>query len=122
MHAGLPADRGVVAYFDVAGELSEIAHRHAVSEYAVVRDVSVRQQQAVVAHRGNLVVSGSSLNADVFPHHRPASNAREGSLSRILAILRRSADRCEGKDLALFADLGPAINDDVRLQHGPGTD
>ena len=74
MDAGLAADGSVVPDLDVTRELREIAHRHAVAEHAVVRDVDVGEQQAVVADRRHLVVSGRPLNAHVLAQDRAVAD------------------------------------------------
>src|SRR5690606_6861387 len=53
MHRREAADDHIVAHFAVPGERSGIGERHIVPDDAVMRDMAVGHEHAVVAHHGS---------------------------------------------------------------------
>src|SRR5690242_21781912 len=117
MYAGVRAD--VRAVFDnhVAGECRRVGHDHAVADEAIVRDVGLGHDQAVVADaRDHAAARGAAMNGDKLANLVACADARFGWFAFVFEILRREADRNEGKDVCLGTDRRASVDDYVRLE------
>ena len=99
------------------GERRAVRHNHVVAEDAVVRDVGLGHNQAVVAGRGQAAAAlRAAMDGDELADAVAPPDARLGRLALVLQILRGQADGDEGEDVRVVADSGAPVNDAVRFQ------
>src|SRR5947209_7972547 len=101
MHPDHAADSRVIVNDDVSGKLREIAHRYTVPDTAVVSNVPVGEQQAVIADGGYFFFAGCPLHAHVLAQHGAAADRRVRAFAFILTVLRGAADRGKWIDLTV---------------------
>src|SRR5690348_13975472 len=111
MNAGVSADVRAVFDNDVPRERRGVGHDDAVADETVVRDVRLGHDQAVVADaREHAAAGGAAMNGDKLANLVAGADARFGWLTFVLEILRREADRDEGKNVCLSADGSATVD------------
>ena len=81
----------------MARECGCIGHDHAVADQAVVSNVGLGHDQAVVADFGEHAAAGSAaVNGDEFTYLVALADVRFGGLAFVLQILRRQSDGDRG--------------------------
>src|SRR5918993_139766 len=115
--ARVGADVRAVGDFDVAGERGGVSHDDAVADAAVVRDVRLGHDEAVVADGGEHPAAlRAAVDGDELAYLAATADARLRRLAPVLQVLRREADGDEGEDVRVVADLGAPLDDAVRVE------
>src|SRR5262245_57523095 len=98
MHTGIGADVCAVFNHYVARERRGISHDHAVADQAIVSNVGLGHDQAVVADFGEHATAGSTaVNGDEFTYLVSLADACFGGLTFVLEILGSKSDGDERK-------------------------
>jgi hypothetical protein len=116
MHARVRPDVGAVIDSDVTGQRGGVGHNDVIANQAIVRDVSLGHQKAIVADLCQAAsASGAAMDGDELPNARAAAYYGSCFLSGELQILRRQANRHKRVDVRLVIDLRAAINHAMRI-------
>src|SRR5688572_8675688 len=114
-------DRGVagqdhpVAELHVAGECRAVRHDALAADDAVVRDVRVRHEQAVVTDRGHAAAARrAAVDRAELPEHVAVADLEPRRLTGVLAVLRGVADRGELEYARVAAERGRPLDDGMR--------
>src|SRR5947209_11633334 len=117
MHAGVSAHVRAVFDLHVARERCAVRHDNAIPQVAVMRDVRLRHDQAVVTYLSEHTAAFcAAMYGDKLAYAVAATHARLRGLALVLQILRCQAYRNEGKDVRVVAYHGSPINDAVRVE------
>ncbi len=107
------ADDGVVVDDDFAGELCGVGDDDVVAYAAVVGDVRVGHDQAVVAHDGAPFGGGATVDGDVFAQGGVVAYYGVGFFATEFEVLGYRADDCAGEDGAVASDACAFEDGDV---------
>src|SRR5438045_2126347 len=89
MYSRVRADVGAVVNNDVAGECGGVGHDHVITDDAVVGDVSLRHQEAVVADLCDAATAfGAAMNSDELANARATAYLCFSLFAGELQILR----------------------------------
>ncbi len=111
MNARIRTDIGAVFNGDMAGQGRGIRHQHVVSDQAVVRDMRLGHQEAIVAEPGNAATAfGAAVDGDEFANPIAATDLGHGWFARKLQILWRQSYRNEWVQMSLVPDARPAVD------------
>ena len=111
-----------IADGDVAGQHDVIRDDHLVADAAVVGDVGVDHQQAVVAD-GRLRIGGKgAMDGDVFADRVVAADDHVAGVFRRMDVLGHSAEHRAVADAAVFTEDCAALDRHAAFQDAPGAD
>ena len=113
MHTRHAADHDTILDDCVSCKHRRVAHDNAVAEYAVVRDVCIRHQQAVVADTRLLALARRTVYRRTLADRRAVADERIALFTLKLQILRHLTNRRALEDMAVAPDLRPFLDDDV---------
>src|SRR5439155_6956467 len=83
---------------------------------AVMRDMHVRHQEIVVADGGVAATAGgATVDRCELADGVAFADGQPRALTLVLEVLRRKTDRRHREDVRLVADIGPAVDDDRRV-------
>src|SRR6185312_7309042 len=83
----------------------------------IVRDVSVGHDQRVTAHaRHPAALDGAPVDGDKLANLVVVADLEPGGFAGVSDVLRRHADRTEGKEAVVRADFRRSLDGDVRNQ------
>src|SRR4029079_8598856 len=117
MHTGIRADVRAIFDHDMSGKRGCVCHDDAIADQAIVRDVCLGHNQAVVDEASQHAAAGSaSMNGYEFAYLVALADACFGRLAFVLQILRSKADGDEGKCLGAGADRCVTVDDAVRFE------
>jgi hypothetical protein len=92
-------------------ERSRVRHDHAISNQAIVRDVRLGHEKAIIAYPGHSAATRRApVNGNEFANPRPAADFRNGLFAGEFQILRRQSDRNKREDMTFVAEPRAAIN------------
>src|SRR5205085_10576718 len=101
----------------VTGEWCGVGHDDAVADQAIVRDVRLRHEEAIVARlRQHPAALRAAMVGDELADMIAPADARLGWLALVFHILRRAADGDAGKHVGLVADPRAAVNNAVCVE------
>ena len=99
----------MIAQLHMARECSQIRHDDVIAQFAVVGDVTVGHDHAVVADPGSaLSCGGTPVDGHVFPDLVAIADNDLGGLALVVQILWGHADGGKGTDEVIPADGGAA--------------
>ena len=102
---------------DVASQGRGVGQNHVVADVAIVRDVGVSHHQGVAAHAGqSAALDGAAVDGDELANLVVVADFEPGRFAGVGQVLRRHADRAEGKEAIVCADPGRSFDGDVRNQ------
>src|SRR6185295_6040019 len=94
-----------------------------VADDRVVRNVGKRHEQIVAADaRHAFVLGGTAVQRHVLPDHVPVADREPRRLAAIFLVLWRAAHGCELEHHVVRAQLGRALDNDVRTDARPRSD
>src|SRR6266550_7113068 len=117
MYTGVSSDVRVVFNNYVTGERSGIRHDHAITEYAIVGNVGLCHEQAVVANPGqHFSAGGTAMDCHKLPDQVSPADACFGGLTFVFQILGGKANGNKRKDSRVLPNHRTAIYYNVRVQ------
>ena len=123
MHGAKRAEHGVLFNGHVSGERGGVDQHGVVGYLAVMPDVGISHDEAVIADAGD---AAALLRAAVDGHALADEVVITDLKAHVLAfegvVLRLEADGAEGEDAVAGADLGRALDVDVGDEFGGVTD
>src|SRR6266849_1457998 len=120
MHARIGANVRAIFDDDMTRERGRVGHDHFVSQHAVVRDVRLGHDEAIITGFCQAAAAfGAAMNGDKFADAIAAPNLSFRKLAREFQILRRQANRNERKNMSVVADTRVSINHAVRVDAHP---
>src|SRR5438093_6427725 len=112
VHARARADVDVVLDRHVPAERRHVAEDRVVTHVAVVRDVHVRHEHVAIANRRHAAAAlRAAMDRDELAEDVALADRQPRLLAAELEVLWGLADRRDRIDLAVVADLGPALDD-----------
>src|ERR1051325_1405967 len=88
VHAGIRADVRAVRDLHVPGQRRAVSHNHTIAEDAIMRDVGLGHDQAIVARlRDDPPALRAAMNGDEFAYAIAPADARLGGLSLVFQVL-----------------------------------
>ena len=114
MDARHAADDGTVLDDGMACEAREVRHDDVVADDAIVRDMRERHEQAVITDARLFAFARRAVDGRALADCRAVADEDVALLALEFQILRLLADRGALENLAVFADLRPARDDNVR--------
>ena len=113
MDAGPAADDGEIADLAMAREHHVVGEHDVAAHPAIMRDVGIGQEEAAIPDdRRSRAVHGARIHRHAFADDAILADHEGGRLALVAQVLRRVADRREGKD------PGPGTHDGVAIDHG----
>ena len=100
----------------VAGQRAVVGQNHVVAQQHVVGDVAVGEDMVVRPHHRRLAVACGAVHGDVFAEGVVVADACPRCAALPFQVLRLETDGGEREKLVTCADLGVAVDDDVRMQ------
>lgn len=122
MDRGVARDDGPRPDRDMTAKQSTADERCVIADLAVVPDVRVRHQQAVVTDDGRGTIRGAAMNGHSFPQHAAVADHAVAQAILVGVVLGRVADDGMGVDFALGTDRRVAHDDDGGGDAAVGTD
>ena len=116
MNAAVATNHDVVLDRDVAAQHGTVAHDNVVTQHAVMRDMTGREEDVVGSNPGAVAVVGGAVDRDVFAEDVAVANAEAGIAAGELEILGFSTDTGVRKHLAGLAQLRVAFDGRVVVQ------
>src|SRR4030095_8607001 len=99
-----------IGNFDVPRESRCVCHDDFAADLAVMCDVGLSHEEIVVADPGHSAATRcAAVDSDKLADLISLSDLGRSRFASILQVLRRQADRYEGKDVCLFTDDGGAV-------------
>src|SRR5260221_505990 len=94
MHARISAHICTVCYLHVTGESGGVRHDHVVADLAIVGDMDLRHQQAVITDPGQTATAGgSAMHGDELPDIVSLADLNAGRFPPVFQVLRSKPDR-----------------------------
>src|SRR5258708_10272152 len=119
MHRTQRADTGPVFDGDVSTESCGVGHDDVAADLAIVCDVSVGHDQVVIADLGEApALYGAAIDGDELTNLVVVADFQAGRLAGVGQILWRQADRREGEEAVICADLCRPFHAHLR-HHSP---
>ncbi len=104
----MPADRRLIGHDDV------------IAKDTIVRDARSRHEHAVIAGHGYAATFfGAGVHDDILAHQHAITDDQLRRFTLVRQMLRRTAQAGKRVDDAISADLGHAIDNDMRFQYSP---
>jgi hypothetical protein len=113
-----PAKDGIVTDLDFTGQAHIINQDHIIADPAVVRDMCIGHDQAIVTDDCLSERPGTLVYGDAFPDNRVVADFDMGNFTLIFKILWYGRDDRSREDLAVFPDPGPVENGYVGTDPG----
>src|ERR1043166_8112872 len=114
MDTGVSTDVRAILDHDVARERRSISHDDAVADQAIVRDMRLGHDEAIVADAcDHAAACGAAMNRNELTDLISCADARLRRFAFVLEILRREADRDKRKNVRLITNRSAAIDDTV---------
>src|SRR5262245_40554087 len=119
MDAAQPTEKSEVADLDVAADRGGLGHDDVVADVAIMRDVAIAHDQAVIADRGDRPAAhGAAMQRCVFTNDVVVADDELGWLALVGEILRGAAEADERKDGVVLAEFSVALDEDVSDELG----
>src|SRR5690606_10128825 len=100
VNPGKPAEDGAVLDHDMAGKGGAVRHHDTVADRAVVADMGMGHEEVVVTDPGDTATArGAGAEGDILADPVAGANHEFGPFTPVFQILRRGAERGEGKHL-----------------------
>src|SRR6267378_2754479 len=116
MHARIGADVRSVGDDDMAGEGRSIRHDYLIAKQAIMRDVRLRHDEAVIAGFGDPTTArGATMNRHELADPIAPANFSFRRLAGKLQILRRQTNRDKRENLRFVANPGAAVDDTMAV-------
>ena len=97
----------------MSGDRHRVSDNHFITDNAIVRDMRIGHEKTFSADRGHAARGGSTVQCHAFTNFTARANDQARAFAGVFQILRRSADKGAGKNLAAGADFGK-FNDRMR--------
>src|SRR5262249_33487046 len=119
MDGGKRSYDGVILYPDMAGKGSGIGHDDVIADMRVVGYVAVGHEEAVISHGcDSPAPARPAVHGHELAEHVSLAHAQDRLLALVFQVLRIAPDRAETIEAAIFADRGPAVDLNVRVENG----
>ncbi len=120
MHRAKRSHHSPLSDRDVPSQGRGIGEDDVVPDLAIMRDVGVGHHQHVTAHaRQPAALDRAAVNRDKLANLVLVADLEAGGFAGVSKVLRRHADRAEGKEPIVFTDLCWPFDGDVRKQTAP---
>src|SRR5690349_7217048 len=117
MDTRVSTDIRSIADENMSSERGRIRHDYSITNQAIMRDVCLRHDQAIISDPGeHSTACRAAMNRDKLPDLISSSNSGFGRLTFVFQVLRSQTNRDKGKDVSLGADGGTAVNYTVRFK------
>ncbi len=118
MDRGQAADDRAIADRDVTAESDAVDQCDVVTDLTVMSDMGPDHQETIGTHLCfHVAALGPAMNGHVLADERIGTDGERAGLVRILYVLRREAERGEGKNLTACADRGPAFYNNMGVKN-----
>ena len=122
------SDTGPVFDHHVAGHVDCVRENDVVPDFAIMRHVRIRHDQAVTPDDRLARGPRSTIECGVLTHHRAVPHEQMGGFTFVLEILRITSDDGALRDLALLAQRRIPLHKYMwpkhraSADHNPGSD
>ena len=98
------------------GERRGVGHDHVVADQAIVRDVCLRHEEAIVAGAGDAATARrAAVNGDEFANAIATANLSLSFFAGKLQVLRRQTNRDKRIDVCFITDARATVDHTVRI-------
>ncbi len=115
VHGAAAAEDGLVTDVNMASQHDIVGQDDVIAENAVMGDMRIGQEQAVVADAGDPATADrAAVHRHAFAYGAILTNDQCGIFTRLVKALRDTADHGHRVDLGAGADFGQTGHDSVR--------
>ncbi len=100
-----------------------MAQCHVITDHAIMGDVRLGEERAIVAENGFRILFGSAMDGNIFADNVAVTDAGVGhGTGNVFEVLRLDAKGDERKYIAFLADGGMPVDHDVGTKGRVATD
>jgi hypothetical protein len=118
MHRAYATEANPVAQHHMAGELAAIAQGAIVADNAIMPNMAIGKDPAIIAHGSLPFIAGTAVNGHKFADGTVIANLNRGFFLGVFAVLGNGANYGSGEDAAILANAGPLHNGHIRPDPG----
>jgi len=116
MYSSEPTDDHIVFDYDMTSQGSTVSNDIMITQHTIVSDVTIHHQKVAIADPGDHAPSGRPrIERNELSNGVVVADDKLARLSFVLQILRHRTYRSELEYNISFAEGGPSLDHDVRL-------